>query len=364
MKRISEKHKQYLIRRQLKQEKRRLRSKAIAKHIRQYGANSRPPAKGDSLFRKKVVTLSLPPVFNLNDAYDDSIAFIETLREYGVRSVRRFKLDFTTLEEFGGAGALVLAAELDRWRRLSGLRLHTIDLDKWNPNILRLFHEMGLFSLLDVINPPRLPETDDPVKFVEFWSANTARGELARELRLSLENIPGVTIPNKSTLFRGLSEAMSNVSNHAYPPDFPFSTPPIKGQWWMSGSFNTETTLLSVAFFDQGVGIPVTLPANYPLERIMAIINRIGLKDNDASRIRAAMELQRTSTQESYRGYGLFRDIRNFTNSMPEGRLRILSGKGEYIYSPSDNKLKNGEKILTHKQGIGGTLIQWEAKLK
>jgi len=363
MKRLSEKQKKYQLRRRTKLDLRRMRSSKVHKHIRIYGSNSRPPANGEIGFRLKRVTIYLPKIFSFQDNYDETIRFIDDLKDVGIRNRRNLKVDFRPLEQIGVAAALVLAAELDRWRRLAGFKLSVVDLDEWNPHILRLFGEMGLFDLLVISNVPQFVEQDTDLSFVRFRTARKAIGDEVRELRSELEWLIGLPVPDKSKLYRGLTEAMTNVSNHAYPEKVISRTPRLRGQWWMVASYNKVTQVLTIAFFDQGVGIPATIPVKNAKEKIEEFLNKFGLIENDASLIRAAMELQRSETEQSHRGYGLFRDIRNYTNSTTSGNFRIMSGKGEYIYSPANKALKNGEKMLTHSVDIEGTLIQWEATL-
>ena len=146
---------------------------------------------------------------------------------------------------------------------------------------------------------------------------------------------------------------MTNVVHHAYPDGADYLYPTIENQWWMSGSVNHNKDCLTAIFFDQGVGIPATLPATYAIEKISEFLANLGLMDTDAARIKAAINLGRTSTDRPNRGRGLL-NIRQFIAQSERGKLRILSGKGEYIFN-SDGT----EELKTHKQSIGGTLIQW-----
>ena len=63
-------------------------------------------------------------------------------------------MDFTTLREITPAAALILAAEIDRWRRLTDIQPTVLDVDDWDPAIARLLHDMGLFELVEAQNPP------------------------------------------------------------------------------------------------------------------------------------------------------------------------------------------------------------------
>lgn len=273
-----------------------------------------------------------------------------------MRRRKRLKVEFIGLERVTPGAALVLAAELDRWRVLVTKRLAVFDIEKWNPNAKALLYDMGLFSLLDVANPPAMKVAETDLKFIRFQTGALVLGQLARKLRLSIEAVAG-EIPGATYLFDGLTEAMTNVVHHAYPHGTRYRTKPIFGQWWMAGSFDKVNNLLTVIFFDQGKGIPETLPRTHTMEKIRGYLSSLGLVDDDSSRIKAAMHLGRTQTGRPHRGKGLL-DIRSFIDESTDGRLRILSGRGEYIY-----RSNGAEELKTLSQSIGGTLIQWEVSL-
>lgn len=307
--------------------------------------------------------LPLPQCLSIEENYEGVVDFVEELRRVGVGRGQRIYTDFRTLEKIGTAGALILVSELDRWRRVRNTPLMAVDVSQWDQQVRRLLDEMGLFAILNVINPPPSePPLQEDIKFVRFRTGNRAFGEDARKLQIAIEEVTGA-IPSRRTLYRGLSEAMTNAVHHAYPDDFDYQTKPLSGQWWMLGSFDNSQKRLTVAFYDQGVGIPFTLPRKHKVEKIKGLLDFLRLRDDDASRIRCAMELGRSQTEEDHRGGGLFRDIRNHTKMVPDGRLRVLSGKGEYIYQPSNEDENQRERLLTHKKEFGGTLIQWEATL-
>ncbi|WP_169566782.1 hypothetical protein [Sneathiella limimaris] len=364
MKKLSAKQKLRQRRLQKKHEERSLRSKRIHKHMRKYGANSRPPRSGEIGFRKKFITLHIPASLSFEDNQEETLQFFQRFKELASQHPsQRFKIDFTTMEKVGVAAALVLAAELDRWRKKNNLRLRVVDFDDWNPNIRSLFNEMGLFSLLQIEKLPVYDEPDKSVEFVKFTTGRGAEGQAAKELRLAIQDTFDIEVPESSKLYSALIEAMTNAKHHAYPDDYEYKHPPLKLQWWMVGSFDKVKNNLTIVFFDQGIGIPRTIPRKNTREAIEFCLAKLGLKNNDASLIRAAMELNRSGTEQSNRGYGLYRNIRNYADSMPEGNFRVLSGKGEYRYSPHNDAFKNGEYLLTLNSDIGGTLIQWDANL-
>jgi hypothetical protein len=74
--------------------------------------------------------------------------------------------------------------------------------------------------------------------------------------------------------------------------------------------------------------------------------------------IEAAMAVGRTKTHRAHQGKGL-NDLKQFVDLAGQGaRLRILSNRGEYLYTVSG---KNEPKV--HPDSIRGTFIEWTVPL-
>ena len=279
------------------------------------------------------------------------------LRRIALVERRRVLVDFRTLKEIGPCASLVLAAELDRWRRLGGFRPQVKDVDKWDPNVLQAVSDMGLFSLLDVVNyrPPR--NEDGPVKFLPFLSSRITDGSLARKLRLSLEDVLGpLKTDSSQAIYKILTEAMQNAVSHAYRSDIDprlYACRPIRRTWWMSALTNSDTELVSIIFLDQGFGIPVTMRlTNFEAYGILARRVLRG-KPQSSSIIEIATRLGRTGTTDPGRGRGLSQ-MKDVVRGFGGGSLRILSSKGEYVFCADGT-----ERLTDHDRGLGGTLIEW-----
>ncbi|MCJ9428155.1 hypothetical protein [Kordiimonas marina] len=305
--------------------------------------------------------LALPAQLSLSHNYEETVSFLHDFRKCIFEDRCPLQLDFTTLKHVSPGAALVLVAEIDRWRKLFKFRPKAVDLEKWDTKIRHLLKQMGFFNVLNVSNAPtdELSEVDaapDGVisEFLEFTSSDKVVGELAISLRQKLEELAGEGMPERGGLYRSISEAMTNVLKHAYPDEIRNSVSCLPDRWWMSGSFRRDQRRMTVMFFDQGVGIAKTLPRRFGWEQIQGFLAKLGLTQDDASMIRAAMEMGRSQTGMPYRGKGL-PDIRALIDKLGEGRLRIVSGAGHYQYtSETDVTLKN------HSKSLGGTLIQWD----
>jgi hypothetical protein len=306
--------------------------------------------------------LKVPDVLDLSINYNKTIYFINEFREHAIAAKnKRLSLDFSDLNHIGPRAALFLGAEIDRWCRLLNFRPTLQSPRRWNPDVRRLLGEMGLYDLVKVLNAPTGHSGQDGnVSFVRFLSEDQALGERADEISSSIESLSGSLKEGdkeRAALYRGLVEAMTNVSHHAYPDDTEIMPTPLKGRWWMSASFHKMDRRVTVSFFDQGVGIPATTVRKHPKEIVRGILSNFGLQNDDASLIQAAMHLGRSRTEQEHRGKGLA-DIQRFTELAKNGRLTILSGRGSYMYDCAGNHQRS-----TLSAPIGGTLIHWEAEI-
>ena len=334
------------MRRLSEKQKRRLLRHAILSHRRSSRRRGRLYVAPGV---RRVNSLRVPERLSFEHNYEETLAFFNRLRYLAGIPRAGLKIDFTTLQDVGPAAALVLAAELDCWRRSARKPIRVLDIHKWNRNVRFLLDEMGLFDLVQVVNPP--PSLGQaPLRFIRFKSGKAADGELAKELRIDLEKITG-EIPDWQDLYRGLAEAMTNVRQHAYEG----SGSGNHERWWMFGAYHSPSKLLTCAFFDRGVGIPATLPRTHR-ERLAGLLEKLRLPNSDASMIAAAMELGRTRTGLQHQGRGLA-DVQKFVEHSENGMLRILSRGGQYIY------LNGKREPSSLPSPIGGTLIEWTVTL-
>ncbi len=314
-------------------------------------------------YAKRLIAISAPPIFSLSRNYVEVMAFIYNARRYiyehymaktrSSRSKRQLRLDLSTITQIGPAAALVLAAELDRWRLLTGAKLMPYRLQDWDPTVRAALLDLGLFDLLSVEAPEHDPDTLPTTRLIKFMSGTGAAGDDCLKLRDALQDVAG-PIQARTYLYDGISEAMTNSMHHAYPigqEDLTVPHAPGK-RWWASGSFNAETGVMKAMVYDQGVGIPSTLPSSRFWEKIVALTASSGR--HDAYMIKAALEVDRTSTEEPGRGQGLS-NVKAYIDNSDEGLLRIWSGKGHVSYS-------KGGKIATVAQTtpFSGTLLEWE----
>lgn len=307
--------------------------------------------------------ITLPAKLNFEENYEETTSHLQLLRN-AVRNFRPVRLlDFDYIEEISPSAALVLASEVDRWNQKVGGRLKA-RVEGWNEDIKRLLCQMGYFELL------RIPKPDEPwpngnMTFLEFKRGKVSNLEsavLAKLLRQEIEELVNQKI-KKHFLFEGLSEAITNVGQHAY-QNANFLT---VQQWWVSASFDSKTKTLCVTFYDQGDGIPATIPKSTWFQNVKDVV--ASWKDfsswTDSRKIMGAMEIGRTSTGRSERGKGL-QNLVEFARAHQGGRLSIYSLCGMYrqTFRLEETTVQVTSDLRDNKNSIGGTLIEWSVKLQ
>ena len=332
--------------------KRRLATRENRKsRLRKQSAQSRPTKQIRG--RRAAIEIVCPREFSLETNFNGVVNTLRKIRQQSTR-VRNegAYVDFRRIRTLSPAAALVLAAELDRWSNiLFRSRLRTIDVHEWDPNVRRLLNDMGFFDLLEVEGPglPDAPKKGD-TRYVKFRSGRKADGEAIDRLRAEdLEPIAG-QLPNRVRLYNAVTEAMTNVVQHAYQ-----HKSRRQAAWWLSASHDARG--VTIMIYDQGSGIPATLPRNHR-ERLRDNFFSEDFFRDHARMIQAAHDLSRTRTREPYRGHGLERDVRGYISHIGEGYYRVTSQKGEYLVERSADGSERP--ILTsHSHPLRGTLIEW-----
>lgn len=278
------------------------------------------------------------------------------------RRLRLARVDFRQLVQISTSAALVLTAELSKWDDVIRRNLRP-EVGHWNERILSQFRELGFFDLFSMSPEAlrsRVESNISSLRLVKYVKGRCGESEKARQLRAGIASLVGEEVGKWTFLRGGLDEAITNVTHHAYPEGHGFT----EGDrvWYLTGSFNTDERQIKIVFYDQGIGIPASLPASTVWESVLTFLKPLPLVDQrrDATMIKAAVEMHRTSTGESDRGKGL-QDLLEFVRQRGDGYLSIFSARGLYKYSMEGGK----EAIKTEhfKNPIVGTLIIWSAYL-
>ncbi|MEL7098303.1 MAG: hypothetical protein AAGM84_05685 [Pseudomonadota bacterium] len=266
-------------------------------------------------------------------------------------SLNWFSVDFRGVHKMSVPVAVVLAAEMHRWRLNSGAPLRADKPSRWQPHIRGMLDNLGVFSLLDIqLREHYAPQSE--LTLLTLKSGEKRDGAAVAELQTWIRSM-GYAFEAKKSLFGALDEAMMNCLDHGYinidghEPRYPYAG----HRWWATSCIDLRNGSLRFFVYDQGIGIPACIPTNDDFwGRIKA---RFPSLESDAARIEAAFEVGRTRTGQGERGKGLNKmwEAIKLANA---GYIRVLSGKGDVTLTPTGVLKK-----IEHSAHIGGTLVEW-----
>lgn len=294
--------------------------------------------------------VKLPDELSFKRNCGPSLRALSFVRDAAQQKLLLRYLDFDGLRYVSPAAALMMASEIDQWNRTSQGLLSARDAN-WDPNVRKLLCEMGLFDLLKLDRPVDLEGTTS-TRFLPFIrgevDANRANaGARAKELNKMIQDAAGQEI-KRHLLFTGISEAITNVSHHAY------RSGTKARPWWMFAAYDSASCEVTVVFLDHGLTIPGTLPAWKGIEKLKVRFG--GWKDGQ--KIHAAMELGRSGTSSIGRGKGL-PDLLTIVKAHPGSSLRIFSRRGLLtVENMPRGSLSFRSSSLA--RSLKGTLIEWK----
>lgn len=280
-----------------------------------------------------------------------TIEFLTDLRSQTRREGVGVTIDLSEVVEIRPTGALLVLAEMDR--ASAGQPANSIRIIRCRNRIVdAVMCHIGIYSTFE--NPS--PEADrDDVKHWRMASGVASEGAKGGAMLEGYEGrlADGLT----GDLYAGITEAMTNTVHHAYESNTGQGLRRFIGKrWWaLSQEFGGR---LTVAVCDLGIGIPRSLPRSSTFSQplVRSVWRGLGLDNSDASAIKVALELGRTSTGREGRGRGLS-EIVEAANLSAEGGVIILSNRGVFV----DGFGKSYATDDTHS--IRGTLVVWSVRI-
>lgn len=327
-------------------EKRR-RYNAIVKEKRTRRFLRRKPLhRGFQLTIRDYFQVQAPEIFSLVGDYRlKLLAFIDKLKELALDKKKHIMIDFSKTKKMVTSGTILFTAELRNLHRLTGDQLKFRCHRPKNNKVAQVLKQIGLLRLLKQ-DMYIVPKDDDVVN----WRVAYGKRVVGEKYKNIVDYHDGELTPILDTsLYKGLTEAMTNCHQHAYIAERDVG--PVKNDeeaWWMFSQEKDDN--LVVVFCDLGVGIPGSLPITNSTwyDQILKVMGYI----NDGELIRQAIELSRTRTHKRYRGKGL-RQLVDVVMHSPGARLMIFSNTG--LYEVVDGK----ESCHNFYGNINGTIIEW-----
>lgn len=304
-----------------------------------------------------------PADFSFVRNYDATLAFILDFRRLfferrahlfndGIR--RRVYADFAKIQTIDAGAGLVLAAEIDRYVKSRPIR-HEVHDHLWQEDVRAFFHEVGLFDLLQI--DPVTIKSESPHRSdrqtLPLRSGLIKSGKIAREIRDQIESLSGKKVSARPMAYTAIAEALANVG-HAYPHWYRSWPWKPSRKWWTLGFWDPSRNTVGLQLYDQGAGIPATLPRQ---QHWPGILHLLEPERRDSGLIRAGLDYGRTSTNQPGRGKGLA-EMADWIETTGSGFLRILSGAGEVTYRPGTNVDRRD-----FNAPFCGTLVEWEVAL-
>lgn len=303
------------------------------------------------------VPLRVPSRLSLEDAYDATVAFIRQLRRLVLEDRLPVFLIFDDLSEVEVAATLVLTAEIDRCFKFGKVGLVNGNYPQ-DEIVYHKLETLGFFHLLGIRNlrgsAPRMKQSIKG-KTATYVSGNIVDPEAIDSFLNGLfDGVDDVSPMTRRDLYACMIEAMKNAFEHANKK--PAERRPLPSRWWMTGTVEPDAGCCNIVMFDQGAGIPQTLPQE-TAERVANLFRRIGRRSSDSAMIRAATRLGRSSTGLRGRGKG-FGTMKKLVSRSRDGELLIYSLRGRYRFAPHALGGSKPERV-DRNESLGGTLVQW-----
>lgn len=257
-------------------------------------------------------------------------------------------LDFSQTEKMYAEGTLLFLAELRRLIKHTKGKLELTCVPPSNEKVSQVLQQIGVFSLIGAAEG--ITPVDDDVVNWRFAHGHKVEGERYEDILADYDG--DIAPPMQEHLFTGITEAMTNVLNHAY--DMPRSDRlniTNSREWWMFSQ--AKDGQLTVAFLDLGAGIPRTLPVKRPA--VWKRFLRFG-KNLDSRAIAYAVKDSISRTNQGHRGKGLGQIVR-VVDMVPGGQVTILSNYGAL------SRTQGVTRRVDYRDSILGTLIFWKIPL-
>ncbi|MFN3714831.1 MAG: hypothetical protein ACK4SX_14340 [Alcanivoracaceae bacterium] len=297
----------------------------------------------------------------------DRSEFLEMLQQLRLTVAdgkRRIRIDFSCLNSIDASAAILLRAEIERIKKLYP-KLVVRGIYPRNVKCAHVLAKIGVSKLCGM--PQKIGNFDDVVHWSVVTGEDVDGEKYATELMAPYEGRLLGDLDKR--LYVGVSEAMTNVTHHAYidaRDDGLADTHEDERQWWM---FSQERKgQLQVVICDLGIGIPRTLPRSQkpelaPVVRWMRkesrqdadVLSAVLKKTAGTRPVAQAPEDTFSRTGQVHRGRGLY-NIVHAVRDIDKASIAVLSNSGGWIKSTDGDK--GGAKVRFN-DNIKGTIISW-----
>lgn len=306
----------------------------------------------------RAIPIVAPSKLDFGDNFESTIRFLEQIRRTAKAGGHTMLILLRRCVELAPEVALVLAAEIERC-----LHHRPKTINGNNPReteVAAMLRDIGFHKMLK-FHEPRVESSPVATTYVKMKSGIQGGGQHADDLReLVLGDATRTSDKLRDDMISGLNEAMLNVHHHAYDETITNSYDPMPNKrWWIAGYRNATRKEIGFIAFDQGVGIPSTLPKKHSeiAADILSAAAQVATgssPSNDHLLIARAFEVGRSRTGKSSQGRGL-NDFKKLLEAAGgKASLQVLSGRGSYLYNQDGSEETKPLPLPFH-----GTLIVW-----
>ena len=308
-----------------------------------------------------------PEQFSLSKNAEEVLKFIKELRDAtlkksksrrrGKQVRRNLHIDLSSIKSISLPAVVILAAELDRWRIVNGVRLGTRDIEKWEKDVVSRLDQLGFFDLLEVDKSKISIPHDSTERALKLKSALRSDGQVIQKFLDEVQSKLNIKIPQstKARPYESIQEAIENSLFHAYSGRNSTGYQWAGKRCWQTAVYDSSTNIIRLFIYDQGIGIPESISRSDEEHNKNLIENLISafIQPSDAQIIDSAFSVGKTSKNISGSGHGMS-TMHGLLGDNEEAYIRVISGTGDVI------KKKTGNSSLrTFPAGLGGTLVEW-----
>lgn len=283
----------------------------------------------------KIITLSKPALRN---------KFLSAIKTIGTRDKLNKKIfvNFKETETLYPDGAIYLLHQIDKVRNKHNLSGKVSD----SPIVRAMLSKLGIHTILKLKT-----FKGSNIRIVNRWKILSGTTADLDEKYIEIENEISKIVPDRKSKFvlqNAISEAISNVINHAYDEN----SKSYK-KWFLFFCVDEEKSNCTIVVSDLGKTIPATIPVTFNKDKFTLNLREIFFGKTDSELIEIATKMRRTSTEEYHRGKG-FNDIIQVESFLKGAKVLVVSRRGAWS-SEAGN--------MDFNSAIEGTTIGWEIPL-
>lgn len=295
------------------------------------------------------IVIDLPLCLYKDSYLEHTMRKLREINDQAYRYGNSLEIDLSEIPYISGAASLLLFAIVNRaqlcLRDEQVIRI-TLPNRKKNPEGHRWVVSTGLAKALLASDFEKIDELTQNERFYQS-SVDPYVHHATTAQMLNRRATSGFSKEQLTLLESGISEAMLNVSHHAYDaPEYNELTSALGGKrWWQCAWFDPDINTVVFIICDLGMGIPRSYLGTDPSQPFM-----------ETGLLVEAWTLGATCTGLSWRGNGS-EDIKSpvGVGCTESETLLILSGHARYLKTSNDEK----PKCTYTNDAIPGTLVQW-----